>query len=82
MHFSFIAYFVQSNFVERRGGTTGYGESLRSTLCVSVVQLYLWGTPPTPGLMSKLGNVHHVAGGCDLLIDVTVEQRTETEIAM
>ena len=65
LHFSFIAYFLQPNFVERRRGTTGYGESLESTLHVSVAQLYLWGTPPTPGVMSKLGNVRHVAGGCD-----------------
>ena len=38
-------------------------------------------------VMSKLGNVRHVAGGCDsprrdLLIDGTAEQRKETEIAM
>ena len=65
LHFSFIAYFLQPNFVERRRGTTGYGESLESTSLVSVAQLYLWGTPPTPGVMSKLGNVRHVAGGCD-----------------
>ena len=65
LHFSFIAYFLQPNFVERRRGTTGYGESLWCTLLVSVAQFYLWGTPPTLGVMSMLGNVRHVAGGCD-----------------
>ena len=48
-----VNYFLQPDFVERRRGTTGYGESLESALRVSVAQLYLWGTPPTLGVMSK-----------------------------
>ena len=45
--------FLQPHFVEKKRGTTGYGESLESTLLVSEAELYLWGTPPTSGVMSK-----------------------------
>ena len=68
MHFSFIAYFFY-NLTLWKGEGEQQVMSLGSTLRVSVAQLYLWGTPPTPGVMSKL------------LIAVTVEQRTKTEIA-
>ena len=54
LHFSFIAYFLQPNIVERRRGTTGDGESVGTTLLVSVAQLHLWGTPPTDNFLKYL----------------------------